>query len=194
MSEQDKREKRLLEVEAKRKEILAEGERGRGLFTTRYSLPSDHRYSGVVPLFHLMFTVSLSRKYDDTFYLYRLDTYDGEAYDNARGQAKCEGSTSDAADRRAIELLKEGVEITPCFTVCARKGGKALVEVVGTVDVYCFSSDGVAKAIAMFLDNGEVNYKGAPFVHKASKGFLLMLEKEIEAGGISPYYRDHPHR
>ena len=202
MSKKDEaalREKRLLEVEAKRQEIIAEGERGLGLFTTRYSLPSDPDYSGVVPLFHLLFTASLSRKYDDTFYLYRLDTYDGEAYDTAREQAEREGKHSDDADRRAIELLKEGVEITPHFKLNARrrkKDGSALIEVIGVVDVYCFSNEGVAKAINMFLDGGEVDYNGEPLVHKASKGFLIMLEKHLAGEGeslLSPYYRDHPH-
>ena len=201
MSKKDEaalREKRLLEVEAMRQEIIAEGERGLGLFTTWYSLPSDPGYSGVVPLFHLLFTASLSRKHDDTFYLYQLDTYDGEAYDIARERAQTEreNGSGEELDRRAIEILKEGVEIIPCFSINDRqrnKNGAALIEVIGTVDVYCFSNFGVAKAINMFLDMGEGEYKGEPLVHRASDGFLLMLEKEIEAGDISPYYRNHPH-
>jgi hypothetical protein len=197
-------EKRLLEVEAKRQEIIAEGERGRGLFTTWYSLPNDPGYSceNANPLHHLLFTASLSRKHDDTFYLYRLQTYDGEAYDTALEQASSELGCSwhdDEVNKRAVELLKEGVEITPFFSLNDRrrkKDGSALIEVIGVVDVYSFDSDGIAKAINMFLDGGEVEYEGEPLVHRPSEGFLQMLEAELreEWPGQMSYCKNCPQR
>jgi hypothetical protein len=229
MSEKNKREKRLQEVEAKRQEIIAEGERGKGLFTTWYSLPNDPGYDceNANPLHHLLFTASLSRKYDDVFYLYQLDTYDGNAYDIALKQAETKyglsdaaglealrkagsdaarrealelyKSASDAANRKALELLRAGVEITPFFVLNDRmrkKDGSALIEVGGVVDVYSFDSDGIAKAINMFLDGGEVEYEGEPFVHRPSEGFLQMLEADLreECPGKMTYCKNCPQR
>jgi len=180
------RKKRLLEVDEKRREIMAQGARGQGLFTTWYYLPSDPGYSEKVPLTHLLFTASLSRKHDDVFYLYNLQTYDGAAYDAALEQAELEYAVkmnpgnAEKLDRRAIELLKAGVEITPFFLLGGRRNDRALVEVVGVVDVYSFDSDGVARAINMFLDLGETDYEGEKLVHRASEGFLRILEEELE--------------
>ena len=172
------REECLLEVQEKRQKIIAAGERGRGLFTTWYSLPNDPGYSEADPLYHLLFTASLSRKYDDIYYLYSLDTYDGEAWHIALEQAKLEYNKEIDIYERSIELLKEGVTITPYFV--PQKSKLALVEIVGVVDVYSFDSDGIAKAINMFLDGGEVEYIGEPLIHKATEGFLNFLEREEE--------------
>jgi len=192
------REKRLLEVDEERKKIMAEGERGQGLFTTWYALPSDPDYSDEVPLTHLLFTASLSRKRDDVFYLYSLHTYDGAAYDAALEQAELEcglemtpGNYGKLAGR-VLELLKEGVEITPRFVLGKRKSDTAMIEVVGVVDVYNFDSDGVARAINMFLDLGETDCEGEKLVHRASEGFLRIIEEELEgAPGLPHYYHDH---
>jgi len=184
----ESREKRLLEVEAKRREIIDEGERGQGIFTTWYALPSDPGYKDEVPLGHLLFTASLSRKYDDIFYLYALETYDWEAHHKAYEQAKLEARHDENIDidRRSLELLKAGVEITPFFARQKvrkdRIGTTPLIEVVGVVDVYNFDSDGVVRAINMFLDLGETDYQGEPLVHRASEGFIRMLEEELSEG------------
>jgi len=195
------REERLLEVDEERGKIIAEGERGQGLFTSSYALPSDPDYSDEVPLTHLYFTASLSRKHDDVFYLYALKTYDGAADDTALEQADLEYAVKmnpgnhEKRARRAIELLKAGVEITPYFLLRERKSGSALVEVVGVVDVYNFDSDGVARAINMFLDLGETDYVGEKLVHRASEGYLEYLERnleeELEVAALPHFYRNY---
>ena len=53
-----------------------------------------------------------------------------------------------------------------------------MIEVIGVVDAYSFDSDGIAKAINMFLDGGEVEYRGEPLVYRASEGFLRWLERK----------------
>jgi hypothetical protein len=172
------RTKRLLQVEKERRKIIAESESGQGLFTSCYSLPDDLGYKGPEPLYYLEFTASLSRKFDDIFYLYRLKTYDGEAQVKIMQQIERGYYKNEEEHKRMLDMLKAGVEITPYFFMRGSKDGGACIEVVGVVDVYSFDCDGIAKAINMFLDGGEVESIGEPLIHKASKGFLKWLEKK----------------
>ena len=73
------RKYRLQEVEEKRQEILSD-ERGKGIFSTWCKLPEEEDFTDPRPMSDILFTISLSRKYDDVYYLYMLENYDRNAY------------------------------------------------------------------------------------------------------------------
>ena len=204
------REYRLQKIEEKRQEILSD-ERGKGIFSTWCQLPEEEDFTDPRPMSDIYFTISLSRKYDDVYYLYMLDNYDSYAYLIAHGIAEKEldgerprrknkeddfesmfhwnGNKgvfapteaqmerlklfevwSDKVDKRAAEIARNGIEITPYFLL--NKNSCAGIEVIGVVDVKEFTADGTIEAINKFLDAGETEFEGEPILHIVSEEFL----------------------
>ena len=113
------REERLAEVEGKKQEIF-EDERGKGIFSTWFCLPEEAEYDGWRPMGAIWFTISLSKKYDDVYYLYMMDTYDNYALGIARSQAEEELKNDKPNYHSSIDLFEtdsEGfckdIELTP---------------------------------------------------------------------------------
>ena len=103
------RTSRLAEVEEKRQEILGD-KRGKGIFATWCTLPEQEDYGGWRPMGNIIFTVSLSRKYDDIYYLYHLDTFDSHAYDIAHEKAEEELGGSRPQYHPSFDLLETDSE------------------------------------------------------------------------------------
>jgi hypothetical protein len=189
------REARLQKEKKKRQDIL--GKYGvKGVFHSWCVLPEKEYYEGIRPMTNILFTVSLSRKYDDIYYLYYMDTCDGHAYEIARNMANKELQSSEPkyylpknltpaqekqnkiyyewegrVRERAQEIARTGVEIAPFFNI-NKNGSSAEVGVGGVVDVKEFTADGIMTAINMFLDLGEIEWKGEPIVHIVSEEVL----------------------
>ena len=195
------REYRLAEVAKKRQEIM-DDERGKGIFSTWCVLPEEEGYDGWRPMGDIAFTISLSRKHDDVYYLYRLKNYHDHAlsiaWDTAEEELENEMPELPVKVRenffkkiltpetyewhKVFETWKNKVEKRAAEI--ARKGieirpffhlykdSSAGIEVVGSVDVEEFTAAGTIEAINKFLDLGEIEWEGEPVIHFVSEDYL----------------------